>query len=71
MAFVSTGRGEIFFTELGPFTSLKLLKVILGMLGRTRLVLTSKMKRAAKGISGDSHGAEVVAAEVCQREGTP
>lgn len=66
-----TGRGEIFFTELGPFTSLKLLKVILDMLGRTLLVLTSKMKRAAKDISGDCHRTEIVAAEVWQREGSP
>lgn len=66
-----TGRGEIFFTELGPFTTLKLLKVILDMLGRTLLVLTSEMKRVAKDISGDCRGAEVEAAEVWQREGTP
>lgn len=54
MVFVSTGRGENFFTELDLFTSLKLPKVILDMLGGTLLVLTSKMERTAKDISGCS-----------------
>lgn len=72
MAFVSSNRQRGYFLHRTRLLHIiKVIKVILDVLGRTLPVLTSKMKRVAKDISGDCRGTEIVAAEVWQREGTP